>query len=891
LFATVALMSEESARLDATRRGEAAWRKWGPYLSERQWGTVREDYGQSPNSWSYFPHDHARSRAYRWGEDGLLGLCDDRQHICFALALHNGEDPILKERLFGLTNGEGNHGEDVKELYYYLDSTPTHSYMKALYKYPQRAYPYMELIRKNAERDRQTPEFELIDTGIFDDDRYFDVFVEYAKESPNHILIEITAWNRGPEPASLRLLPTLWFRNTWSWGGGHARPHLQAGPSRGEVGVVSIHHPDLGHLELLCDGAPDLLFTENETNARRLFAADNPTPFVKDGVHEYVVFQNTGAVNPGRFGTKVAADYPLRIEPGASRSVRLRLHFEHERTPCEFGPAFCEVMDTRRREADAFYAEIVPQPCTPDEGRVMRQALAGMLWTKQYYEFHVAPWLSDRGHRHGDRNATWVDLRAHDVISMPDKWEYPWFAVWDAAFHVLPLALVDIDFAKHQLALFVGSRYMKKDGEMPAYEWNFGDVNPPVHAFATINIYDFERRRRGGQGDFYFLKHMFDRLRRNFEWWTRQRDLGGRDLFSGGFLGLDNIGVFDRSQALPTGGTLTQSDASAWMLLYAQAMLRIALELCTHDSAYEEQAAYFLDRTLAIANATDALGHHADELWDEDDGFFYDVLRFPDGSATRLKVRSLVGLLLVAASTVIQPYLLDRLPRFRARLERCAAGSDVTRIHCPIKPGTHGRRLLAALDDRKLRRLLATMLDENEFLSPFGVRSLSRVHRDDPYRFHWGGQTHTVGYVPGDSDSAMFGGNSNWRGPVWMPVNYLLIRALLTLYAYYGEDFRVECPTGSGCMMTLYEVAIELSGRVASIFLRDGSGARPMYGRTAKFNADPHFRDHLLFYEYFHGDDGRGIGANHQTGWTGCVASVINLIHRLSESEAREHAR
>ena len=877
----------EQKRLNDAREAHIPWKKWGPYLSERQWGTVREDYSENGNAWDYFSHDQARSRAYRWGEDGLGGLCDDKQQLCFALALWNERDPILKERLFGLTNSEGNHGEDVKEYYFYLDSTPTHSYMKYLYKYPQREYPYRDLVETNRRRSREEFEYELLDTGIFDDDRYFDVFVEYAKESPEDILVRITVHNRGPEAARLRVLPTLWFRNTWSWVEEQPKPSLREVGS----GEMQATHPELGDYWLHCEGAPELLFTENESNASRLWGQPNATSYVKDAFHAYLVSGHGEAVNPDKVGTKAAAHYVLDVPSGGSTTVRLRL--AADRIENAFG-GFEGIVDSRVADADAFYDRISPHSLSEDERRVHRQALAGMLWSKQYYYFDLEQWLSEhRSHpliespRHGVRNTEWFHMLNSDVISMPDKWEYPWYAAWDLAFHTISLALVDFDFAKEQLLLMLRGLYFHPNGQIPAYEWNFSDVNPPVHAWATLFLYQTEQTL--GRADMRFLERSFQGLMLNFNWWVNRKDPAGRNVFAGGFLGLDNIGVFDRSAQLPTGGSLEQADGTAWMAFYCQCMGEMALILAEYDSMYEEVAFKFLQHFMWIAYAMDRIGEHHDEMWDEQDGFFYDLLRLPDGQAMRLKVRSLVGLLPLCASTVFAPNAHERFPRLTEMIALFRKRHPEVMSHvAPIDEGYtgyKGRRLLSILNKQKLERVLAYLLDENEFLGPYGIRSLSRYHLDHPFVFHVGGQEYTVQYLPAESNTGMFGGNSNWRGPVWMPVNALIIRALLNLYTFYGDAFKVQCPTGSGGYMTLFEVAQEISRRLASTFLRDTNGRRPVYGGTAKFQDDPHWRDLILFYEYFHGDNGAGLGASHQTGWTGLIARLLDLFGRIEAKD------
>jgi Glycosyl hydrolase family 63 C-terminal domain len=894
-------MTAEQMRLDATRGQLAAWKKWGPYLSERQWGTVREDYSEGGDAWQYFSHDQARSRAYRWGEDGLAGISDDEQRLCFALALWNGKDPILKERLFGLTNSEANHGEDVKEYYFYLDSTPTHSYMKYLYKYPQAAYPYSELVETNRRRSRTEFEYELLDTGVFDEARYFDVFVEYAKASPEDVLIKISVHNRGPQTAELHVLPTLWFRNRWSWQAGVKRPLLQQVGSSGAIKAVE---DALGERYLYCEGEPPLLFTENETNTQRIFGAPARSAYVKDGINEYVVGGQRAAVNPERKGTKAAAHYHLSVGPGECKVVRLRLS---QAAPAAltvtnggvpFGAGFEEVVEARLREADEFYASITPASLDADQARVMRQALAGMLWSKQFYHYDVDKWLEERGsdpfkpgRRAAPRNDRWHHMYNGDVISMPDKWEYPWYAAWDLAFHVIALTLVDGDFGKQQLKLMLRERYMHPNGQIPAYEWNFGDVNPPVHAWATIFTYQLEKGERG-EGDRDWLKSSFQKLLLNFTWWVNRKDRAERNVFEGGFLGLDNIGVFDRSAPLPTGGYLEQADGTAWMALFCENMLQIAAELALTDPDYADMAPKFLEHFLWIASAMTHLGQDTG-MWDDEDGFFYDVLRLPDGPAQRLKVRSMVGLLPLCAATVFDGKVLAMYPELQQHLRRFLEARPEIRaaIHDPATTGVAGRRLASILDEAKLRRVLAVMLDENEFLSPFGIRSLSRHHAEHPYVFRAGGEEFRVAYLPAESDTGMFGGNSNWRGPIWMPVNALIVRALLQYYMYFGDAFTVECPTGSGQPMTLYQVAEEISRRLAAIFLRGPDGRRPVYGGTEKFQRDPHWRDCVLFYEYFHGDNGAGLGASHQTGWTGLIARLMHFFATVKPEDLLEHGR
>jgi hypothetical protein len=890
-------MTAEKQRLEEARTSGTPWKKWGPYLSERQWGTVREDCSDTGDAWNHFTHDQARSRAYRWGEDGLAGISDDRQRICFAVALWNGTDPILKERLFGLTNGEGNHGEDVKEYYFYLDSTPTHSYMKYLYKYPQSPFPYSDLIGGNGRRSRSDFEYELLDTGVFDEDRYFDVFVEYAKASPEDILIQVSVHNRAPEAAELHVLPTLWFRNRWSWGRKTEKPTLARGDGRADCSIVAASHYRLGSLALYCDGGPPLLFTENETNAERLFGQSNRSRYVKDGINDYVVSGRREAVSPEEVGTKAAAHYRLTVPAGGCEVVRLRLTSAAPSLDGNepFGQSFEEAIQVRKSDADDFYAEVIPSSLGPDEASVMRQALSGMLWTKQYYYYDLHGWLAERGSdpvtgagRPAPRNEHWHHMYNADIVSMPDKWEYPWYAAWDLAFHVLALTMVDPDFGKRQLNLMLRERYLHPNGQIPAYEWNFGDVNPPVHAWATIFTFRLEKAQMG-RGDLEWLEHSFQKLLLNFTWWVNRKDRSGRNVFEGGFLGLDNIGVFDRSAPLPTGGYLEQADGTAWMALYCQSMLEIATELAMKESVYGEMALKFYEHFLWIASSMIHLGDDTG-MWDEEDGFFYDVLRLPDGRSQRLKVRSLVGLLPLCAATVFDGNVVAKNPEISKRFVRFLAKRPelVTFIHDPRTAGHANRRLASILDETKLRRILETMLDEDEFLGPYGIRSLSRYHADHPYVLRVGGEEYRVSYLPAESDTGMFGGNSNWRGPVWMPMNGLIVRALLQYYTYYGDEFTIECPTGSGRRMTLYGVAEEISRRLAGMFVKDEAGRRPVYGGTQKFQEDPHWRDYVLFYEYFHGDNGAGLGASHQTGWTGIVARLMHFFATMTPEQVLE---
>ena len=895
-------MDSERRRLAELRSGEHKWDLFGPYLSERAWATVREDYSPDGDAWAYFPHDHARSRVYRWNEDGLCGISDDHQRICFALALWNERDPFLKERLFGLTGPQGNHGEDVKECYWYLDSTPTHSYMATRYRYPHAAYPYDRLLAETRRRGRLDPELELADTGVFAGDRFFDVDVAYAKAAPDDLLIEITAHNRGPEPAPLHVLPTLWFRNTWSWGRGEARPALSA-VRRGLHNATEDHllgiaavHPELGEYMLCCEEPGALLFTGNETHARRLWNAPNPAPYVKDAFHRHIVDREPGAVDPAQVGTKAAFHLRFVVPANASRTVRLRLvacrppaldpppglptHAVLAPPAAPFAD-FDEVFAARRREADEFYAALQPAAMTPEERRVHRQALAGMLWTKQYYHFVVRDWL------HGDpgqpppppgrtRNRDWAHLYNARVMSMPDKWEYPWYAAWDLAFHCIPLATVDPDFAKGQLDLLTREWYQHPNGSIPAYEWNFSDVNPPVTAWATWRVYKIEQRQ-DGSGDRQFLETIFHKLLIHFTWWVNRKDSDGQNIFQGGFLGLDNIGVFDRSHPVPGAGELEQSDATSWMGMFCLNMMQIALELAKQNPAYENIASKFFEHFLAIADAMNNLGGQGIGLWDDEDEFFYDVLHLSDGRFLRLKVRSLVGLIPLLAVETVEPDLLARLPGFRARLEwYLNYRPDLARLVSRWQePGLGERRLLALVRGSRMKRLLRRMLDPTEFLSDFGVRSLSKHHARHPYELRTDGQIMRVGYEPAESQTGLFGGNSNWRGPIWFPINYLLIESLQKFHHYYGDDFLVECPTGSGRKITLRAIADELSQRLTRLFLRGDDGRRPFAGDDPS-DRSPHTEQNLLFHEYFHGDTGRGLGASHQTGWTGLVAKLLH---------------
>jgi hypothetical protein len=889
----------EKTRLQEAKENKIPWKKWGPYLSERQWGTVREDYSPNGDAWNFFTHDQSRSRAYRWGEDGIAGISDDKQHLCFALALWNGKDAILKERLFGLTNSQGNHGEDVKEYYFYLDNTPTHSYMKYLYKYPQAAYPYEDLIKVNGQRNRKEMEYELLDTGVFHEDRYFDVFVEYAKNGVEDILIKISAVNRGPETAELHLLPTLWFRNDWSaWIADSNRttekPTMTKVQAPKGMSVLTACHIGLGEFVLSCEGDVPLLFTENETNHELLFpGTKNESPFVKDGINDYVVKGQSAAVNPENKGTKASAHYKVTIAAGQTSVIRLRLTKKtdgNQKKP--FGSSFDKVFEDRLLETDEFYQSVIPPKVSADEANVMRQALAGMLWSKQFFFFDGDNWL-DEHHSNplhsgytSARNSDWYHMFNKDIISMPDKWEYPWYAAWDLAFHTLPLSIVDPDFAKNQMELMLRSIYLHPNGQMPAYEWNFSDVNPPVHAWASLFLHRLDKALYG-KSDIDFLKATFNKLLINFTWWVNRKDRNGKNVFEGGFLGLDNIGIFDRSAPLPTGGNLEQADGTSWMALFSQNMLELAYELALHDKAYEEMIVKFTQHFLFIAKAMNTEG--PDGMWDEEDGFYYDLLRLPDGSAKRLKVRSLVGLLPLCATSIIEKEQREQVPVAMALIKEYQRRMpDLMESIHPTGPGHFGvneRGILALVTPERLKKILSKMLDENEFLGPHGIRSISKFHEKNPYVLNVKGQEFRVDYLPAESDNGMFGGNSNWRGPVWMPINILLIRALQQFYFYYGDNFKVECPTGSGNLMNLFEVSRELSKRITSIFTLDKQGNRPVYGGSEKFQTDPHWRDYILFYEYFHADNGAGLGASHQTGWSGLVAKLIELYGLIDEKQ------
>jgi hypothetical protein len=878
-------MNIERGRLLANVPGRDGWKHWGPYLSERQWGTVREDYSPDGTAWEYFPHDHARSRAYRWGEDGIAGMSDAEQYVCLSLAMWNGCDAILKERLFGLTNAEGNHGEDVKEHYFYLDATPTHSYLRMLYKYPHRAFPYADLIAENARRGTGVPEYELLDTGIFADDRYFDIFVEYAQAQPGDILMKITVWNRGPN-AALHVIPQLVLRNTWSWEPGSVKPTLRAAGD----GAIGIEPAELGMSHLYYDGHAEVLFTENETNAKRLWNF-GPAGYFKDAFHERIVGDHADRVNPAHTGTKAGVWFQSTIPSGGKQEFRLRMSRHADAAPFT---DFESCLKQRRQEADAYYADLQKDIASPDERVVQRQAFAGLIWSKQFYYMDVPRWLKgDPGQiappasrLHG-RDSDWRNLNNADIISMPDKWEYPWYASWDLAFHCIPFALIDAEFAKHQLVLLTREWYMHPNGQIPAYEWAFGDVNPPVHAWAAWRVYQIDRKQNAGNGDLEFLERVFHKLMLNFTWWVNRKDNLGRNIFQGGFLGLDNIGVFDRSAQLPTGGYINQSDGTSWMAMYALNLMRIALELAQHNHVYEDIASKFFEHFLNIAEAMSCMFSDDVGLWDEEDKFFYDVLNLPDNERVRMRIRSMVGVIPLFAVETLEPELLERLPGFRQRLEwflshRPDLASLVSHWQ---SPGRGERRLLSLLRGHRMKRLLSRLLDESEFLSDFGVRALSREHLAHPFHLKIGNVDQSVHYTPAESDSRQFGGNSNWRGPIWFPLNFLIIESLQKFHHYYGNDFKVECPTGSGHFMTIEEVAEELSHRLSRIFLKNAAGERPVMNHQPQLQSDPNYQDCVPFYEYFHGDTGRGVGASHQTGWTALIAKL--LMPRAHESPER----
>ncbi len=880
-------MTEEKRRLKESATGKAPWKKWGPYLTERQWGTVREDYSTYGTAWDYLTHDAARSKAYRWGEEGIAGISDENQLLCFSLALWNGKDPIIKERLFGLSGSEGNHGEDVKELYYYLDNTPTHSYMKMLYKYPQAEFPYSDLVDENRRRGRGLPEYELMDTGIFDHDRYFDVFVEYAKASPEDLLIRITVHNRGPEDAEIHVLPTLWYRNTWAWGYDTYKPGLAAAGN-----VIEADHRELGKRWLYCDRVDDLLFCENETHLGRLHGVRGVTGFFKDGINNYVAGRDKTAVNPHKKGTRAAVDALLTVPARKSVSVRLRLTDTRQHLPFS---GFDEIFALRQTEADGFYGELQADMENEDARNVQRQAFAGMLWSKQFYYYDIPQWQKgDPGQpapppeRQRGRNHEWIHLNNADIISMPDKWEYPWYAAWDLAFHAIPLSMIDPEFAKEQLTLLTREWYMHPNGQLPAYEWAFGDVNPPVHAWAAWRVFKIDAKM-SGKSDIAFLEGMFHKLLLNFTWWVNRKDEEGHNIFQGGFLGLDNIGVFDRSAMLPTGGHIEQADGTSWMAMYSLNMMRISLELAQTKPVYQDMATKFFEHFLYIAGAIANIGGEGIDLWDSEDEFFYDVLHTPHG-LTPLKIRSMVGLIPLFAVETLEPELLEKVPDFKRRMEwflgyRPDLANLVSRWR---EPGTGDRRLLSLLRGHRMKRILKRMLDETEFLSDYGVRALSRYHKDHPYVFYANGDALTVEYQPAECNSGLFGGNSNWRGPIWFPVNFLIIESLQKFHHYYGDDFKIESPTGSGQYITINDTADELARRLTKIFLRDEDGKRPVLGPNEKLQRDPNFRDYVLFHEYFNGDTGAGVGASHQTGWTGIIAKLLQPRKMRERAQATQ---
>jgi hypothetical protein len=878
----------EDLRLAQDEAREANWKRWGPYLSERQWGTVREDYSPDGAAWDYFPHDHAPMRAYRWGEDGLLGITDRQCRLCFALALWNGRDPILKERLFGLTGPQGNHGEDVKECYYYLDSTPTHSYLSALYKYPQREFPYRELVEENRRRTKLDPEYELADTGAFDESRYFDVQVEYAKSSPDDVLVRIRFSNRGPSRAPITVLPTLWFRNTWGWGRGGEEHGPKPAIRRAGDSRVEARHDTLGAYELVCGVAPDgsepeLVFTDNVSNSRKLWNHDDGVRFTKEAFHEYVIGGRRDAVDPSGTGTKAAAIYRLDLAAGETVELHLRLAEARSSAPLALGSDFERVFSTRIAEADRFYARRQPASLDDEGRRVVRQAYAGLLWSKQFYHYIVPDWLEgDPAHpappdsRRAGRNREWSHLYNRDVISMPDKWEYPWYAAWDLAFHMLPFAKVDPHFAKHQLGLFLREWYMHPNGQIPAYEWALGDVNPPVHAWAVWRVY--KKSGSPGKRDRRFLSSAFQKLLLNFTWWVNRKDSAGKHIFAGGFLGLDNIGVFDRSAPLPSGGHLDQADGTAWMAFYCGTMLSIAIELAKENLAYEDMASKFFEHFIAIADAMNSLGGTG--LWDPEDGFYYDEMTL-DGRTIPLKVRSLVGIIPLLAVEILDQSTIDHMPGFKKRMAWFLENrKDLARYigYLDSAAGASGRRLLAIPSRERLERVLRYLLDEREFLSPHGIRSLSKIYAEKPYALQLDGRTYTVEYTPAESNTTYFGGNSNWRGPIWFPINFLIVEALERYHHFYGDELQVEMPTGSGRRMTLDKVAREIARRLASLFTPDATGRRPCHGDDPRYRSDPHWKDLVLYYEYFHGDDGRGVGASHQTGWTALAALLVEEL-------------
>ncbi len=876
-------MTKEHLRLKENYANEKAWLKWGPYLSERQWGTVREDYSEHGTAWEFFPHDHARSRVYRWGEDGIAGICDELCNLCFAVALWNGKDPILKERMFGLTGPEGNHGEDVKELYYYLDSTPTHSYMKHLYKYPQSAYPYGELLEINRNRSKEEPEFELLDTGVFDGNRYFDVFTEYAKADEEDILIKISIYNRAEEEADLSVLPTLWFRNLWSFGLIEKKPGMELATSNKTYELVKASHNRLGDYYLYFENPDRVLFTENETNSERIFGLENSSPFVKDSINDAVVSANFDLVESKKEGTKCAPLYQLKLAGGEHTTIRLRLS-KQKKSSNPLLKGYEEVFNSRVAEADAFYASFVPNNGDADLKNIQRQAFGGMLWSKQYFNIDIPRWLhGDPGQipppegRKAGRNSDWMTLNNEDIISMPDKWEYPWYAAWDLAFHCVPLAMVDPDFAKEQLILFLREWYMRPNGQLPAYEWAFSDVNPPVHAWACMRVYRIEKARTG-QGDMAFLKRVFQKLLINFTWWVNRKDHNDKNVFQGGFLGLDNIGIFDRSAAIPGGGHLEQADGTSWMAMYCLNMLDMALEISQEDPSFEDTATKFFEHFVYIAESLNRIGEGWTGAWDEEEGFFYDILALPDGRYIPLKVRSLVGLSSLFATLVLDKERLEKVPDFKERLKWFRNYRIQNKFYVVIEELNEGQDILLSLTPRKrLEKLLGSLLDEAEFFSAGGVRAISKIH-ETPFVTNIDGQDFGLKYEPAESSTGLFGGNSNWRGPVWMPMNFLLVQSLRELHKYYGSEIQIACPTGSSTLQNLDGVADILSNRLISLFKADEKGRRPVHGEVERYQNDPFFQDLILFYEYFHGDNGRGVGASHQTGWTGVVAELIDSV-------------
>ncbi len=884
--------SKEQQRLNEDKDKKNYWRRWGPYLSERQWGTVREDYSSDGNAWDYFPHDHARSRAYRWGEDGIAGISDNHQRLCLSFAFWNGCDPILKERLYGLSWTEGNHGEDVKECYYYLDNTPTHSYMKYLYKYPQEPFPYQELLSLSRLRSRMEPEHELYDTKAFEDNDYFDIFIEFGKETSENINIKLTAFNRGTEKAQLHIIPTLWFRNTWSWNGKIEKPRLSLHKQTPDYTVLQAEHETLGKRWLIAEDLPTPLFTENETNFKRIFGTENKSPYVKDAFHEYLVNRVKEAINPNHYGTKAGLHYILNIPPGESGTVSLLLT-DKEPEGRKLLQGVDNILKTRLNEADEFYAAVFPNSLSKDLRVIQRQAFAGMLWTKQFYYFVIEEWLKGDPafpppKREKIRNAEWIHLYNDDILSMPDKWEYPWFASWDTAFHTLPLAIIDPEFAKKQLMLLTREWYMHPNGQIPAYEWDFSDVNPPVHAWAAWRVYKIDKKKNG-VGDITFLERVFQKLLLNFTWWVNRKDADGRNIFQGGFLGLDNISIFDRSSEIPTGGRLDQCDATSWMGMYCLNMLTIALELAQYNISYEDIASKFFEHFLHIVKAMSHIGESHSSLWDDADGFFYDVIHLPDGTQESLKVRSLIGLIPLFAVTTIESHILDKLDGFKKRFEWFLKNrKDLCTLVASMKTtGEKERKLLSIVDRHKLVRILSKMLDEKEFLSKHGIRSLSAYHKDHPYSIKVDKEEYHVDYEPAESATWLFGGNSNWRGPVWFPINYLIIESLQKFHHYLGDDFKVECPTGSGKYMNLWEVATEISRRLIRLFTEDDRNMRPIFSNFPKrLSTDPEWKNYILFYEYFNGDSGAGLGASHQTGWTGLVSK---LIQQCGEHPTNKH--